>query len=126
MSTTKTATISAWLPSTTDMRPTDLYSAESKALADTLGYSSRDMATCGWVRVGNATITLDLLPMKDLTQQTIDALRREQAELQAKCTQIDRQINNLLAIEHSAPTRRDDADHDRALFEHLGSDPKAN
>ncbi len=59
----------------------------------------------GWVLVGYADVTLHLNGEKELVAHKVEALqakRREVlAEAQAQVTQIDRQINTLLAIDYT-------------------------
>lgn len=102
--TTKTASIGAWLPSRHQYRPTDLLNADAVDMLNALGFSSHDMSTHGWVKVGDAHISVDLLPAEQCAADTIAALRREQGELQAKATQIEGEIQKLLAITY-APSR---------------------
>lgn len=95
---TKTAAISAWLPTSSSLRPLDMFGAAPLELINELGFSSIDMTGSGWVRVGEAQITVTLLPIEQCMADTIAALRREQAELQAKSTRIEGEIQKLLAI----------------------------
>lgn len=102
--TTKTATLKAWLPSHSSMRPCDVRGTDPLTLANECGFSSLDMATSGWVCIGEATISVELAPVERMTSDTIAALRRQQGELQAKATQIEGEIQKLLAITY-APVR---------------------
>lgn len=102
--TTKTASIGAWLPAHNQFRPADLHSVDDVELANALGYSQHDMTSAGWVKVGTAKITVELLSVEQCMHGTIEALRREQGELQAKATQIEGEIQKLLAITY-APVR---------------------
>jgi hypothetical protein len=99
--TTKTATIKAWLPSHADIKAAHAADADASALLNACGFASSDMTEHGWVYIGEATITVNLLPSQTLTQQHIEALRKEQAELSARAALIGQQINNLLAIGYS-------------------------
>lgn len=60
----------------------------------------------GYVMVGTAQITIDLLPRDVVTANTVVALRAQktavQAEATAECTHIDAQIQSLLAITNEA------------------------
>jgi hypothetical protein len=98
---TKTATIGAWLPSHAEVKPAHANEADDTLLANQCGYASHDMSASGWIRIGDATITIELLPTLELTRQNIKLLRKEQAELHAKSVQIETQIQQLLAIEHT-------------------------
>ncbi len=63
-----------------------------------------NLALHGYVLVGKATITADILPVKEMVDNKIAALRQQaantRAEATAKCTQIEAQIQQLLAIEN--------------------------
>lgn len=60
----------------------------------------------GYLLVGNAEITVDLLPTKKVTEHAVASLRTQKekviADAQAAATSIERQIQSLLAIEHTA------------------------
>lgn len=60
----------------------------------------------GYVLVGHAEITVDLLPTKKVTEHAVASLRKQKekviADAQAAATSIERQIQSLLAIEHTA------------------------
>lgn len=66
-------------------------------------------ATCnmsgqGYTLVGTATVTADIFPVGEMVDNKIAALRQQatsiRAEATAKCTQIESQIQRLLAIEN--------------------------
>lgn len=61
-----------------------------------------DRVPDGWVRIGHAEVTLHLISADKLVDNKVESLRAEltstRAEAEAKCTQIQRQINTLLAI----------------------------
>jgi hypothetical protein len=73
-----------------------------------LTFSANDMCSVGWVKVGNATVTVELESENAIVLNAIDALRAEQAAIRAKatadCTALDVKINNLLALENK-PTK---------------------
>lgn len=60
-------------------------------------------AALGYTRVGDAEITITLVNTDTMVQNKVDSLRSEQkrviAEAQLKSTQIESQIQKLLAIE---------------------------
>lgn len=60
----------------------------------------------GYIMVGKAQITIDLLPAKDVTKHAVAALQEQrkvvQANAAAECTRIDAQIQSLLAITNEA------------------------
>ena len=70
---------------------------------DDLAFSTLDMTDHGWVKVGDAEITVSLYGREEITRSQVsmltEAKRRIQAETQAKINQIDGQIQSLLAIE---------------------------
>ena len=96
--TARTATIAAWLPGHQAPDALRLLTGDDVTLINGLGYSTVDMSSAGWVRVGTAQITVTLESHDAMTAAAVDALRRKQGELQAECTQIERQIQSLLAI----------------------------
>ena len=55
-----------------------------------------------WTRIGRAQISISLLPNQELVSAQVEALQRQEHEIQAaaqaKCTDIRRKINTLLAI----------------------------
>ena len=63
-----------------------------------------EMGGAGWTQVGTATVTADIFPVKDMIDNKIAALRQlaanTQADATAKCTEIEGQIQQLLAIEN--------------------------
>lgn len=97
-----TQEVAAWLTGTTpydlgkltrsDFQPSDLYYLQT----------DRDFSGEGWVKVGKATIQLELDEGLDITKFAVAGLRRAQDEIRAqaaaKITEIQAQINSLLAI----------------------------
>lgn len=55
-----------------------------------------------WTHIGRAQISISLLPGEGLVAAQVEALQRQEREIQAKaqaqCTEIRRKINTLLAI----------------------------
>lgn len=93
---TITGTTVAWLPSyNTHADPSDV---------DNLLFASSDMTSCGWVKVGTASVTVELLSDTDLMTEQLamldEAERRVKAEAQAKLNEIEGQRQRLLAIEY--------------------------
>jgi hypothetical protein len=103
MNQVKTAETKVWLPPFSSLKPAQLRSAKAGELVNTCAYSDHDMTSEGWVQIGTATISLELLPPEDLTAHQVAALRKQQGELIAKANQVEGQIQQLLAIEHDAP-----------------------
>ena len=94
----KRGRIAAWLTVYSDTKPADLHKLDGDDLIDRLAYSSQDMTDQGWVRVGEADITVTLASVEARTADTIAALRRKQGELQSAATCIEGEIQKLLSI----------------------------
>ena len=85
------------------------YSVEVKDSPDNfknLSFSSVDMTPHGWVKVGDAEVSVSLFDSGEITRSQVavlqEAKRRVQAESQAKINQIEGQIQSLLAIEYKS------------------------
>ena len=93
---TITGTAGAWLGSVFIDRDPEEFS--------NLYITDSDMTECGWVRVGTASVTVDLLSDADkLTNQLAllnEAERRVKADAQSKLNEIEGQRQRLLAIEY--------------------------
>lgn len=98
----------AWIPEHSSIGPEDLINAKPESLVEQFYYtrSSSNMAAHGWTRVGEAEITVTLPDTEELVANKIDALRKQKdnvlAEAQNKATNIERQIQTLLAITYDA------------------------
>ncbi len=96
-------TVVAWMPAHCYLTPEDLQ-ANTPRVAASLGYTldSAEMGEHGWTKVGAATITLDLIDRDALLANKVDALRAEKKKVQAeatmRATELEGQIQNLLAI----------------------------
>ena len=93
---TITGTTGAWLASyNTHADPSDV---------DNLFFASSDMTSFGWVKVGTASVTVELLSDTDLMTEQLamldEAERRVKAEAQAKLNEIEGKRQRLLAIEY--------------------------
>ena len=93
---TITGTIGAWLSShNLNADPNDF---------ENLFFAVSDMTSCGWVKVGTASVTVELLSDTDLMTEQLamldEAERRVKAEAQAKLNEIEGQRQRLLAIEY--------------------------
>lgn len=99
--TTITGTVKAWATEYSTFNPRAL----DKTRIDSLGFSDGDMARHGWTLVGEAEITVKLMDHDTLIGNKVEALRAEAANIRAeammKCTRIEEQINQLLAIEYT-------------------------
>jgi hypothetical protein len=99
-----TATMKAWLPEYSSLKPEDLHS--EKAI-DAMVFSVCDMRDSGWTYVGNATIKVDLVLTPDqLIASKIETLKAQQtkvrAEAQEQVNRLESMIQNLLAISYVA------------------------
>lgn len=69
-----------------------------------LHYGNENSGAADWPKVGIARIELTLIDDAEIAQNAIDSLRAKRTEVQAQAqaavTEIDRQIAQLLAIEH--------------------------
>ena len=85
------------------MTPTAMAEKRSSESVDSMVFSSLDMTDHGWVRIGEAEITVSLYDSAEIVRSQVsmlkEAKRRVQAEAQAKINQIEGQIQSLLAIE---------------------------
>ena len=97
-----TTTVGAWINPHSHITPEQLRTPKGVA---GLEFTPHDMSTHGWTRVGDATITVDLVDERQLVDNKIAALRKEaisiRADATAKVTRIEGKINQLLAIENS-------------------------
>lgn len=77
--------------------------AKDKALIENLTYASFDSAPKGWTKVGSVDVVITLFDDKEINESQIATLREMkktvQAEAQKKITEIEQQIQSLLAIE---------------------------
>ncbi len=93
---TITGTMGAWLSShNLNADPNDF---------ENLFFAVSDMTNIGWIKVGNASVTVELMSDADqLTNQLAmleEAERRVKADAQAKLNEIEGQRQRLLAIEY--------------------------
>jgi hypothetical protein len=70
-----------------------------------LSFFQSDMSAYGFSYIGPATVTVDIPDPRGLVEQKIQSLREEagkvRADATARCTEIESQIQNLLAIEYT-------------------------
>ena len=96
-----TGTVKAWATEYSEFNPRAL----DKATTDMLSFTNGDMAKHGYTLVGEAEITVKLMDHDTLIGNKVEALRAEAANIRAeatmKCTRIEEQINQLLAIEYT-------------------------
>lgn len=99
---TVTGQLIAWLQEHAD--PAGLLNPDAAVALNCLVFTlpSIDMSSHGWVRIGEAHITVDVPSPDRLIEAKVAALKKERVsvmgEAQAQCTRIDRNINQLLAL----------------------------
>lgn len=89
MATKMTATLPAWISSVSLEYMRDM-PQNATELADFLSYKTGDMEECGWVRMGTATINLDL--------DCVDIQSAQIAALNQKIKNIDAEAERNKAI----------------------------
>ena len=94
----------AWVTSASDMIRLDASTDDNETI-NVMAFSnveSMGSAPNQWIRIGVAEITVEIVDEKQMVVNTVAALRTEQqsvrAEAEKRATDIDRQINELLAI----------------------------
>lgn len=96
-------TIGAYITEYSVLSVGDIGKAKDKELIDTLAYTDFDSAPQGWTKVGSAHVEVTLFDDKEISKSQIATLREMkktvQAEAQKKITEIEHQIQSLLAIE---------------------------
>ena len=98
-----TATMKAWLPEYSSLKPEDLHTEKA---VNEMVFSTVDMKGSGWTHVGNASITVDLILTPDqLIASKIETLKAQQnkvrAEAQERVNQLEAMVQNLLAITYT-------------------------
>ncbi len=75
-----------------------------------LGESPVDMSTHGWVQVGTVDSIIHYLPettcKKEAIAQCNEAIKKVRADTEVKVAHLEQMIQNLLAIEYTAPVAR--------------------
>lgn len=104
-----TATVTAYVSPHSSLSPADLAKPGSVSNLTFWGKHMDDSAAkMGYTKVGTAQITVTLIEQNELIANKIEALKGEaagiRAEATAKCTRIEKQIQNLLCIENGAST----------------------
>jgi hypothetical protein len=103
-----TATVGAWLPSYTS--PDDLLTAlragKNDEAARLMHFSPADMTSSGWTRVGDAHVTVELLPHDEQVAKAVASLRQmleaERIESQRRQMAILDRISKLQALTFDA------------------------
>jgi hypothetical protein len=98
-----TATLKAWLPEYSCLKPEDLHTEKA---VNEMVFSACDMRRSGWTHVGNATITVDLILTPDqLIASKIETLKTQQAKIRAEAqervNELEAMVQNLLAITYT-------------------------
>ena len=118
--TTITGTVKAWATPYSNFDPRAL----DKTTPSMLAFTDADMATHGYTLVGEAEITVKLMDHDTIIGNKVDALRAEAANIRAeatmKCTRIEEQINQLLAIEYTPAASFEDDGSDDYTFNEKG------
>lgn len=102
---TISASVTAWMTSNDDIR---LLERAPSAIASQLGYThgETDMSVHGWLRIGEATISINLMDHDTLISTQIESLRKAQEKVRAdserQVNSLEQKIQSLLAITHSA------------------------
>lgn len=100
---TVTTAAKAWITSGSTINHKSLLSGDAEGLV----YSNANMTAHGWTLAGEAEITIHLVDERELIDNKVDALKEEakniRAEATARCTKIEGQIQELLAITYDAP-----------------------
>jgi len=103
---TVTGTTKAWITEHSTARPEHLAEGDPR-LIKWVCYSDMDMSGSGWVLVGEATVTLKLDSVEEVVANQVAALRQQitsvRAEAENKATDLERQVQQLLAITMSTP-----------------------
>lgn len=93
----------AWISPYTMRTPEELRTAKG---AESLTFSTFDLASGGYTLAGTATITVTMLDQRVIIDNKVAALREVaagiRAEATAKVTRIESQIQQLLCIENSS------------------------
>lgn len=96
-----TQQITAWLSSKSPAAIACLADPNKADLSD-LVYTNLDMSYSGWIRIGAATITLEIVDRDTITRAAVGALEEKIEEVKAKASaainELQGQINSLAAL----------------------------
>ena len=96
---TITGTTCAWLNEHSAAR-------NSSVEIQNMSFAEHDMTSFGWVKIGTAEISVELFDDKEIVVNKLavldEAEKRVKADAENKLTEIERQRQQLLAIEHKA------------------------
>ena len=98
---TITAKTTAYLTEYSELGPDDLRT-DPEGFVQGASFSKHDMAKAGWTRIGEATVTIEIIDEDELIAAKVDALRGELNSVTAKAymeaARIESKINKLLAL----------------------------
>jgi len=100
---TVTGKLKAWLPDHASHRDMEaLRGNDGDRIADVLAYTKHDMKSIGYTLIGEAEITVHIVDEQAIVENKVESLRAEKqkvlAEATNNATEIERQIQTLLAI----------------------------
>jgi hypothetical protein len=103
---TITGKTKVWMSKYSSVTPRELEAGTAKVEA--FFYTNTDMHDSGYTYVGDAELTVTTFEPKTIIANKVEALKEEaksiRAEAHMKCTRIEEQIQNLLAITYE-PTQ---------------------
>lgn len=95
----------AWITEYSGVTPQGLIDGKN---LDGLTFHMHDMKSSGWTYAGIAEIKVTLVDVRSLIENKVEALKQQaigiRAEATAKCTRIESQIQELLAISYEPTT----------------------
>lgn len=100
-----TTTMHAYLAAHATLTPHQLQTPAGASQLTYVAAQSKYWAEHGYTYIGEAEVTVEVPDVRELVDNKIESLRSQaiaiRAEATAKCTAIEGQIQNLLAIEHT-------------------------
>lgn len=96
--------VNVWI--TEHTRPECLKSESDVTFMQTITLSTHDMRSCGWTKVGVASITVELIDEKKLIDSKVESLQaqlaKDRADSEVRQNAILLQISKLQALEFDA------------------------
>jgi hypothetical protein len=100
-----TAKVHAYLPKSSDLTPQELQTEKGVNRMTFFASNDKYWSEMGYTYVGPAEVTVEVPDLREMVENKVAALREEMAATRAKatarCTEIESQIQNLLAIEYT-------------------------
>lgn len=100
--------MAAWVSS-----PEYLKDTLNQTMRPDLTVEAADMTVHGWVRIGTAVVTVETPDESEIklaaVQQCNEAIKKVRADTEVKVAHLEQMIQNLLAIEYTAPERKEPA-----------------